>query len=1038
MIRPTDGVRPLCSEVPVSSDPTTFNGALAILGHHDRPWLEKVGNLLGVTLLAGGAVAGVAAVGPAVPAAAFGAALWGWTDQKHEALDLLNDALGKVAALRSKTKGVERHKLILAAHSALVAASLFEVLCELLSSDDYGKVAGSLSRRQDLLRDRDSALVQSTVNPIFDSSIPSPSSTAGFHENISLISSWAEERIDRLHGLLAEDAGQPSAEEETWSAEDLLSRMAERYQTRFLTMAATVPEFRIWTELGEHAATRHEVALALQRVVELLPPSAAISGTRTQHEIVSRANQSELTRPVISDEQMGEGDGLTFPSVENIYIDPRCRAISYDRHSSPSGRYWWQQSQVHDDVAARLLAHVTSAAATIRPLLLLGDPGCGKSLLTKVFAARLAPQDYVVVRVPLRNVQAHAPVYQQISQALMHFTQGRVTDWATLADESAGDAMRVVLLDGLDELLQAAGHKQNYLTEVAEFQRSESAQGRPVVVIVTARIVVADRIDIPVGTSLIKLEEFDDDQIAEWLRVWNKHNAEAIDAGRIRGLLPEQAARYPTLTTQPLLLLMLAIYVALTVDRSSTATTDISSTSLYHQLLRMFAKREAARKSATEEEELREVDEILWRLSVAAFAMLNRGAQQVSDVHLGNDLMALSRSDAITRRPEVEGQHLLGQFFFVHTSEAHAGAVDSTLRVYEFLHATFAEYLIAERILLTLDDVSDAAFGGRYTRQPEDSLLYALLSHQPHLTNPRIVEFARELFAGYNSSNQERMRKTLDDLLARHRRRPTQNLYLDYKPMPATEHVRELAAYSCNLVLLRVLLEPKGTATPISVLLPDPRGEDDAAWFSMVDLWRSGLDPDGFLAVHSAIAREDDALIERVDGLNHDATDSSEITRAELATNDDMGELIRDGLAIRGKLAYRAAISWETDNRRFILTYLFEPMALELIFRVMTPEPETTLAEVSTIGRLLALAIQKEATEDRASGISLDQMVTSAEEFGLDNLGDVYPLVRAAIANPAILDKRPWVLDALRQDDAKGLRLLSVIDPELGARLSAD
>jgi hypothetical protein len=64
-------------------------------------------------------------------------------------------------------------------------------------------------------------------------------------------------------------------------------------------------------------------------------------------------------------------------------------------------------------------------------------------------------------------------------------------------------------------------------------------------------------------------------------------------------------------------------------------------------------------------------------------------------------------------------------------------------------------------------------------------------------------------------------------------------------------------------------------------------------------------------------------------------------------------------------------------------------------------------------------------------------MVASAEEIGLEYLGGVYPLVRAAIANPDILEERLWVRDALLQDDAHGLRLLSAIDPELGARLSA-
>jgi hypothetical protein len=237
--------------------------------------------------------------------------------------------------------------------------------------------------------------------------------------------------------------------------------------------------------------------------------------------------------------------------------------------------------------------------------------------------------------------------------------------------------------------------------------------------------------------------------------------------------------------------------------------------------------------------------------------------------------------------------------------------------------------------------------------------------------------------------------------------------------------------------MLRVLLEPWGTTTPISALLPDPRGGDDAAWFSMVDLWRSGLDPDGFLAVYSAIAREGDALIESVGILDFDATGSSEIIRADLATNDDVGELIRDGLAVRGVLTARSDFSWEAYNRRIILTYLFGPRYFVPAFRVLSPDSETTPAELSTIGKLLALAIEKEAAEDLVDEGSLDQMVTSAGAFGLDYLGDVHPLVRATIASPDILDKRPWVLDALRQDDARGLRLLSVIDPELGARLSA-
>ena len=101
-----------------------------------------------------------------------------------------------------------------------------------------------------------------------------------------------------------------------------------------------------------------------------------------------------------------------------------------------------------------LAGYVTAPDATRLPLLLLGHPGAGKSLLTKVLAARLPTSAYTVVRVPLRWVGANVPVRDQIEQALDQATNGRVEKWWRLADQSEG-TVRVVLLDGLDELLQA-------------------------------------------------------------------------------------------------------------------------------------------------------------------------------------------------------------------------------------------------------------------------------------------------------------------------------------------------------------------------------------------------------------------------------------------------------------------------------------------------------------------------------------------------------------------------------------------------------
>jgi len=56
----------------------------------------------------------------------------------------------------------------------------------------------------------------------------------------------------------------------------------------------------------------------------------------------------------------------------------------------------------------------------------------------------------------------------------------------------------VVLLDGFDELLQATGVSQSdYLLKLARFQQREADQGRPVIVLVTSRTAVADRVRYP-------------------------------------------------------------------------------------------------------------------------------------------------------------------------------------------------------------------------------------------------------------------------------------------------------------------------------------------------------------------------------------------------------------------------------------------------------------------------------------------------------------------------------------------------------------
>ncbi|SDM26781.1 NACHT domain-containing protein [Allokutzneria albata] len=777
----------------------TFRGALQILGHHDRPWLDRLNSALGGVVLASGAL-------PPVNA------LWGWVDQKNEAMTLTRRALDSVSDRVNGSHGLERHQLVVAAHTTMVMASFFEVVTrhlpgvELTEGEKVMLATGEWQQEG-----------ESLVRQLYAADVPAPSAVFGFAENVHRVAEWGYYRLQEVYRFLRRLSPDFSRAVRRMIEDEVHEHVARRYYANFLTMATTVHEFKVWSDLVEHAATRS----ALERLEKLL--SVAVQQTRDLRAVVRAINHSELDRPVIELDSAGYGFGAVFPSVADIFRTPHFRLAQASKESWPADENWWSELPQYDDLDLVLARHFSSTASTSLPLLLLGHPGAGKSLLTKVLAARLPDSGYTVVRVPLRQVDADVPVVEQIQQAL-HAATNRRVDWADLADQSE-DVIRVVLLDGLDELLQATTNDRGgYLREIQDFQRIEAACDRPVAVVVTSRTLVADRVRIPDGTPMVKLDEFDDDQIAEWISVWNRSN---------RPMPLETALAHGELARQPLLLLMLTLYFT---DPETPATdAELSQVDLYDRLFDTYARREAKKDPSLPERGLPEaVGTQLRRLSTAALGMFNRGRQSITEAELSADLKGL-------KEPSPQGERLLGEFFFVHSAEAVTSSVQ---RSYEFLHATFNEHLVAARIVEELRDVAAASLRGRRFREPDDALLFALLSHQPLAIQQPTLEFVLQRLLRLDDDERDDVIKTVGWLLEHYRRRhPAQN-YPDYRPLPP-DVVRPIAAYSANLVLLRVVADPDVSSA--RDLWPD----SPETWPSTVNLWSAGLDAQGFRAMLS-------------------------------------------------------------------------------------------------------------------------------------------------------------------------------------------
>ncbi|BCB91233.1 NACHT domain-containing protein [Phytohabitans suffuscus] len=625
---------------------------------------------------------------------------------------------------------------------------------------------------------------------------------------------------------------------------DALPPAAEaRYDELFRQLGADFPEVAFWSSLGEHSATRAELrglGVALTGLGRVLDDISTGRVPDERRAALARAGEAALDRPIVE-----AGDvppGLRVPTLGEAYVTPLYRVANAGGRTSDEA--WWSDVEVRDDLQEFLTGFLTSPRAVEAPLLVLGQPGSGKSVLTKVLAARLPAADFLPVRVALRDVPVTADLQDQIEYAIRAETGERL-DWPALA-RSAGDALPVVMLDGFDELLQATGVGQSdYLVRVAAFQRREADQGRPVVVVVTSRTSVADRARAPEGTVAVRLEPFDEARVAAWIEMWNRANASHLAARGLAPLTPAAVLPHRQLAGQPLLLLMLALYDA---DGNALRRLPVAGDGglgqdeLYERLLRSFARREVAkhRPGLSEQDTDRAVEEELRRLSLVAFAMFNRNAQWVTEADLAADLAAVMGDPpppaGDLRAPLGRAEIVLGRFFFVHRARALRDGTH--LGTYEFLHATFGEFLVARMTFQALRDLAarDAAATLSFGTAPvDDDLLHALLSFSVLSARAPVMGFLRGMLSRVDGGR----RRALGDLLVRlfrlvHQPRPPRRLEA-YQPRPLWVAGRH-AAYSANLLLLAV--HAVGSLRGGDLFEHRPA----SAWQRLALLWRSQLD----------------------------------------------------------------------------------------------------------------------------------------------------------------------------------------------------
>jgi hypothetical protein len=848
-----------------------------------------------------------AATGPAMDAGK--GAAWRFPALTADVINAAEEAKRMVPEWRAGLTRFDRTQRLAALHAVVVVGSFFAACAEagwpaLAGDIPEGGIAGTADL---LVRQRP---------PLPDPHVP----FAGHLD-----------RLRAYYHLLAAELMVPfrSVRDAGSEIAAVAARSLRLYEDQYRLLAAHAREFALWA--GDGGA--RPVGTGLSGMSELLADmEIRRPGQRSRGEL-AMSYLAALAEPVIGAGQAP--DGVVLPALGEAYVDPACRVAEVALGDQPSEAQWWANRHQVSDIGAFLAGYLTAPRATRTPLVVLGEPGSGKSKLVEVLAARLPEQDFLPVLVPLRDVAAESMVAEQLEQAILQ-GPGRRLGWHDLLETAPG-ALPVVLLDGLDELIQAtAVNRYDYLEQVRDFQLRQARAGRPVAVVVTSRTVVADLVRFPRGSLAVQLQPFTDDQVRRWLTVWDRHNASILAARGLRPLPAPVALAHRELTEQPLLLLLVAIFDA--ADNSlQRLAGQLGRAELYERLLAEFAGREVAKTARNRAlpagRQRRLAAREVQRLAVVALAMFARGQQAASEAELNQDLPVLfaeeEEPDGDREMALTPAQRATGRFFFIHKSEARLH--DERVRSYEFLHATFGEFLVARLAVSALREI--AAYREVLRRgtigagQVDDGFLQAALSFSILPSRRPIIGFMRELLLQMPDDEQAQCRETLNELVAGSLFPRPARSFQRYEPVryPVT---RRLACYSANLVVLLVQLAGPVRAAEFC-------GPVDTAekWAQYGYLWRSALTAAEWRSlldtVRARVSRDTgtgaavgnvDIMLSREDGSTVSPMDSIVVT-------DMSGELTKFDVyvSVREDVSYDVAIPFSSIAGRAFRDAAFVP-----------------------------------------------------------------------------------------------------------------
>ena len=610
---------------------------------------------------------------------------------------------------------------------------------------------------------------------------------------VKLYKSMCEGLMKFVHMLSFEENSSEQAILEFHNIVDKLPELAmKRFKGQYLYLAGNFNEFYVYMHIEEEKEkamhidelykniisvscdTNNKIDVGLGYLENILLDLPEIIQEEKVNNIIDALIENynrEIDKPIIDSKSSNEK--LQYPSINKAFIPQSYKLLEYTGIEKLEKKDTWVDQEEHKDMDSFWAKYCVSHYSLENLLLILGEPGGGKSLLTKIICARMSDRNNIFVRIPLREVSVEKEIEDIVCEQIQK--DGDAEEPLPTYKWFAGNFKYnpiTLVFDGYDEVLQATGGVyRNLLKKIQKFQEQCAEKHRPVRIIVTSRETLIDKADIPTGTVVLKLLEFDEEQREEWIKIWNHNNDEIFKKEHIKPFdLPEYNGSIDELSRQPLLLLMLAIYDANLEEgiNSLSQEENLNRTKLYNELLRRFIRRELRKgprgnevpyEEAEENEKEKMIDLEMEKLGIAALGMFIRGKLSLNVSEMERDLSYMESRTPVYKnigKMLSNAEELFGSFFFIHDSQSGNIETEDKEVAFEFLHKTFYEFLVADLVLRyligaidELDALKNSKRSDSYQRALDDpnhfeKQYYTALMNAYLCAEPEIIEMIVE------------------------------------------------------------------------------------------------------------------------------------------------------------------------------------------------------------------------------------------------------------------------------------------------------